>query len=254
MRMNAILDIKHHFLYNKNESGTDYFMGDLHGSYNLFEKLISDLKFDKNKDRVFCVGDLIDRGKDSLKCVMLLNNEWFYSVLGNHEEMLLLSLDSKYIEQLWMKNGGEWWEGMSFEERIGIISLIRKKSSLTATIKTDCGDVGLVHADYFSESWPLELNAISKERVREMLWSRITLSERKYKKIKSVKVVFSGHTPLSKPAVLGNHIFLDTGCGHHPNEIITEPTLTIARLTNSGIEFHMRSQKKYKVSHVNIDN
>lgn len=252
MRMNATLDIKHHRLYEKNENGTDYFMGDLHGSYDLFTKLISKLKFDKRKDRIFSLGDLIDRGEDSLQCLMLSNTEWFHSVLGNHEEMLLLSMDSKYIEQIWMKNGGEWWGGISSEERINIISLIKKRFSLTATVKTSHGDIGLVHADYFSDEWPLEFDAVSKDCVREILWSRTTLSEKKNKIIKGVKIIFSGHTPLRKPEVLGNHIFLDTGCGHHPNEVVPEPALTVARITNAGIEFHMMSKKRYKVTHVDM--
>ena len=34
--------------------------------------------FDFEVDRVFSVGDLIDRGPDSLKCLELVLNKWFF--------------------------------------------------------------------------------------------------------------------------------------------------------------------------------
>ena len=43
--------------------------------------------FDKTKDRMFSVGDLPDRGIDSYGTLQLLNESWFYPVLGNHEQM-----------------------------------------------------------------------------------------------------------------------------------------------------------------------
>lgn len=72
-----------------NTQGTDYVMGDLHGCYSLLQAALDTVNFDPARDRLFSVGDLVDRGPDSLKCLQLLKQPWFYAVLGNHERMLM---------------------------------------------------------------------------------------------------------------------------------------------------------------------
>jgi Ca2+-binding RTX toxin-like protein len=102
-----------------NTEGKDYIVGDLHGCYTLLDRLLSEIKFDLSKDRLFSVGDLADRGPDSLRCLQLLDEPWFYTVQGNHEEMLLecflpylesgklTSLDEINASDC-VKNGGDW--------------------------------------------------------------------------------------------------------------------------------------------------
>lgn len=102
-----------------NTQGKDYIVGDLHGCYALLEKLLEEVRFDPAQDRLFSVGDLVDRGPDSLRCLQLLDEPWFYAVMGNHEEMLLecfllqlesdqsISLD-EINESDCVKNGGDW--------------------------------------------------------------------------------------------------------------------------------------------------
>jgi len=49
--------------------GKDYIAGDLHGCFSLLERLMEEVSFDKNHDRFFSVGDLIDRGPESFRCL-----------------------------------------------------------------------------------------------------------------------------------------------------------------------------------------
>lgn len=86
--------------------GQDYVIGDLHGSYSVFENLLKCINFDPAVDRIISVGDLVDRGPDSLKCLSLLKNTWFHSVFANHESMLLNALDGH--SYMWYNNGGFW--------------------------------------------------------------------------------------------------------------------------------------------------
>lgn len=73
--------------------GKDYVVGDLHGCFDELELLLNYVSFDKERDRLFCVGDLIHRGPKSLECLNLLksrnskNEKWFFSTLGNHDEV-----------------------------------------------------------------------------------------------------------------------------------------------------------------------
>jgi serine/threonine protein phosphatase 1 len=55
-----------------NSRGKDYVVGDLHGCYDLLQRVLGEVGFDTTCDRLFSVGDLIDRGPNSLKCLELL--------------------------------------------------------------------------------------------------------------------------------------------------------------------------------------
>ncbi|MBI5257888.1 MAG: metallophosphoesterase [Burkholderiales bacterium] len=69
------------------QRGRDRVVGDLHGHRGLFEQALDHLRFDPGRDRVLSVGDLIDRGPDSLDTLSLVEQPWFRAVLGNPELM-----------------------------------------------------------------------------------------------------------------------------------------------------------------------
>ena len=101
----------------ENSEGKDFVVGDLHGCYGLLEQLLEKAQFDTACDRLFSVGDLIDRGPESFRCLQLLAEPWFYAVQGNHEMMLLEFLASDLLGNLqeddesdFFRNGGEWIE------------------------------------------------------------------------------------------------------------------------------------------------
>ena len=73
--------------FKKNQAGNDYVVGDIHGMYILLIESLNEIGFNFTSDRLFTVGDLIDRGPDSVKCLELCYEPWFYSVRGNHEQM-----------------------------------------------------------------------------------------------------------------------------------------------------------------------
>lgn len=91
-----------------NTVGKDYVIGDLHGCYSIFENLMKNINFNYTKDRMISVGDLVDRGPDSLKCLSLILEPWFHSVLSNHEKMMLEKFEGDYMGRYWYRNGGEW--------------------------------------------------------------------------------------------------------------------------------------------------
>lgn len=98
--------------FDVNTEGRDFVIGDLHGSYEVFLKLLESINFDGEKDRMFSVGDLVDRGPDSLDCLRLIKESWFHCVLANHEQMMLEAFDGGYMGQFWFRNGGNW--GLEF--------------------------------------------------------------------------------------------------------------------------------------------
>lgn len=68
-----------------------YVIGDVQGCYTSFEDLLEAVRFEPKRDRLWLVGDLVNRGPDSALCLDFL---WRYRervtmVLGNHELHLL---------------------------------------------------------------------------------------------------------------------------------------------------------------------
>lgn len=100
------------FFHPTNAQGRDFVVGDLHGCHDELMEALSAVGFDEERDRLFSVGDLVDRGPQSFQTLSLLSKPWFHAVLGNHEAMLLTwvgARDSDYHRASdFLNNGGEW--------------------------------------------------------------------------------------------------------------------------------------------------
>lgn len=91
--------------------GMAFFVGDIHGRYDLLMESIKDVGFDPKKGHVlYSVGDLIDRGPQNMECLKLLDEPWFFAVRGNHEDFMIKTVleNSKDAEEMWAFNGGQW--------------------------------------------------------------------------------------------------------------------------------------------------
>ncbi len=63
----------------------DYCISDIHGYYNLFCRLLDKLRF-CGGDRLYVLGDIIDKGPDSIRLAKLLfSMSNVYCIAGNHE-------------------------------------------------------------------------------------------------------------------------------------------------------------------------
>lgn len=106
----------------KNPSGCDHVMGDVHGGLSTLKKIHKSLK---PEDRLFIVGDLIDRGEDSegvIKYIMENKTPPIYVVRGNHEDDFLnvmetvkkkvsgnsLTNNAYWLLAVFIYNGGDW--------------------------------------------------------------------------------------------------------------------------------------------------
>ena len=82
------------------EGGNVWAIGDVHGYADTLLALLDSLKL-SSRDRVVLLGDLVDRGPRSCEVIQIAReNPQIFSVLGNHEEMMLNSFDVDNIETM----------------------------------------------------------------------------------------------------------------------------------------------------------
>lgn len=188
--------------FELNTKGLDFFVGDLHGCYDKFQQKLKYIGFDPETDRMFSVGDLIDRGPDSVKCLKLLEEPWFHAVLGNHEDFLLGS----HTNYVWVSNGGGWSWDCTEKQLEELRQLVRDKMYQTITVDTVYGKVGVVHAES-TDDWN-DNGDLSRQT---NLWARTRIKCGQDMPIKNIDRVVVGHTPLKEVVRLGNMVYIDTG-------------------------------------------
>ncbi|WP_411704750.1 metallophosphoesterase [Edaphovirga cremea] len=201
-------------MYQKIEGGNYrhiFVVGDLHGCFKMLLATLEEHDFDRENDLLISVGDLIDRGENSLECLALLEQPWFCAVLGNHEQMAIEALFEGQIEN-WLINGGNWYLALEDEPQIEAARLISYCRTLPLIIELIVDDKRTIiaHADY-----PADRYYFNKPVNREdVVWNRRRVHlalHGKSKPIAGADLFIFGHTPLQTPFRVSNQLYLDTG-------------------------------------------
>ena len=70
-----------------------YVMSDLHGNYDGFMSILTQIKFSE-EDELYVDGDIVDRGRDGIKILQyMMMQPNIYPIIGNHEYALMQVLD-----------------------------------------------------------------------------------------------------------------------------------------------------------------
>ena len=189
--------------------------GDIHGQFDGLMKLVNFIDYSAD-DKLFFLGDLIDRGDRSADVVRWVMENGHSCLRGNHEQMCLdayRSNEGSLVWKGWMMNGGSntldsYDEGRVPQEHIDWMQQL--------PLFMDLGDAWLVHAG-LNPNVPLELQGAP-----EFCWIRDEFHSAT-EPFFTDKIIITGHTitfvfPNVEPGnlVLGKGwLDIDTG-GYHP--------------------------------------
>lgn len=221
----------------RNGKGRDLVVGDLHGHRSLFENELDRLGFDPNCDRVLSVGDLIDRGPESLATLALIEEPWFFAVLGNHE-MMLLNFLGYYASRLHSRKsfptgGGEWINEAISTNQKAVAKLADRIASLPLSIHVD-GDIpfNVTHASLHAvvskrgnlvndeticidkaDIITASRDTISAARKSDLLTLRFTQHSVQISQtpLSDLPITYAGHSPVRHVTVHNSYVYIDQG-------------------------------------------
>lgn len=211
-----------------NPAGKDYICSDVHGHFSLLSQQLDQINFNETADRLFSLGDLIDRGDESDQALEWLAKPWFFAIQGNHERMLINAYESR-SESLWfqwMMWGGSWAEDMGFD---ALEPFYREISALPLAIELALPNgksVGLAHAELpdvcdwnevkqlLTHMEPSQVEATLA--TSDMLWSKIQPylpadEIPRIEPVSNIDHVFHGHTIVENYRTITNRTFMDLG-------------------------------------------
>lgn len=191
--------------------GRMFVCGDIHGCLDQLEASLESVGFDKAKDKLFALGDLVDRGPKSAECVRLLYEPWFNSIKGNHE--VLMEEADKGNADMHVCNGGGWFALLDQTERDELVALVADLP-VAMTVTTPSGrKIGLVHAEPVGNDWDDFMAKIDTPQVQDFaMWNRDRVRRDNLEPVRGVDMVYMGHTPLREPRQSANMRWIDTGC------------------------------------------
>lgn len=205
--------------FSMNKAGRDFAVGDIHGCFSKLQAQLDRIGFDPAVDRLFSVGDLVDRGPESEAVLEWLAKPWFHAVMGNHDDMAYRWPAGNMQPDIYRRNGGGWNMDQSTQAQKAVSNAMAKLP-VAIEVETALGLIGIVHADVpfdswreFAETyWDSNVPESMQKRVSDVaMWSRGRIAEADESGVRDVRAVVVGHTPVQSPVVLGNVYHIDTG-------------------------------------------
>lgn len=209
--------------FAKNLKGRDFCVGDIHGNFHKLQFALDNIKFNKEIDRLFSVGDIVDYGLSSGDVMEWLGRDWFFPVMGNHEEFAIRHARSgKADNAAYRKFGGGWFIDLDRREQEIIVTAF-ERLPLAIEVETNHGTIGIVHADSPYSTWAEVRSALTAPNPPQsdtdflrnyLLWSRDRIASNDSYVIPDLSFLLVGHNVVPSMCVLGNVIYLDTGASY----------------------------------------
>jgi len=184
-----------------------YAISDIHGCYDEFMELLQKINFGPG-DTLYVLGDTIDRGMDSLKCLRyIMETPNIHMLMGNHEQMMIDALTSDFEKNPehmanWLENGGvivlSEFIKLPKDEQSAIVNFLANLPYL-AEVKIEEQNYVLVHAglnveDVSAPGGAITADVLPRQYTNDLVWIREKFFT---KKALPRSITVFGHTPTS---------------------------------------------------------
>ena len=155
-----------------------YLMSDIHGQYDRYRRMLEEIDL-KESDRLYVLGDAIDRGPDSFSILFdLMKRKNVELFLGNHEHMMLTYLDGTDRESwFYGPNGGQVtyraYQRLDQDEKDRVLDYLKYHTTLVRNLEINGHRYVLSHSstpfteeDLFTKDYIGDLYAI-----QDLVWN-----------------------------------------------------------------------------------
>lgn len=231
--------------------------------------------FDTSNDRMFSVGDLVDRGVDSRLCAEMVYLPWFYPVKGNHEDMMIRSIIDNNQSALgtWLSNGGIW--AMS-EDKTAMHDLAEALDQLPIVIVVGehANRFNVVHAellhstadsgthipvtDQMIDDWVFDYSEEDS-----MIWGRTIIGNARplsetpnrtptkparviYHDQENMSLTYVGHTPVRDTVICQRQMYIDNGAVFYHRSSSHDNKLVIASPSQQVVYQYILATKELR--------
>ncbi|MDF1876128.1 metallophosphoesterase [Sulfurimonas sp. SAG-AH-194-I05] len=190
-----------------------WIIGDVHGEYDMLIGLIAKLPQDA---KICFVGDLIDRGKKSAEVVNFIIENKYDCVLGNHEIMMIESLNDSYAKELWELSGGKQTleSYTKFEDDIFTLHIeYFKQLPYFLYYEMKNNKPLVVSHSYIHDVWVDKEHLYTQYDGKSILWQHMHNKKLFHPTKEVANNLFNifGHSVLKKPYVKEYFAMIDTG-------------------------------------------
>lgn len=241
-----------------NGKGRDLVVGDLHGHRSLLEQQLEACGFDPARDRVLSVGDLVDRGPESLATLQLIEEPWFHAVLGNHELMLLSFLgfygSKVHAAKAYASGSGKWVPEALARHRKAVLRLADRVAALPLSLHVGGAlPFGVMHGDLRSIGSFRQLlrgddticvhkaegTTVSRDNIGDALKSDLLLLrfgdhgvQISDSPLAEMPLTYVGHSPVRHITVHNSYVYIDQGvCTRSPKQAGAIPPTVLEHTT-----------------------
>lgn len=228
-----------------NNTGRDFVVGDIHGTFDVLRRAMYKAGFDEKKDRLFLLGDYLNRGKYSLDAIEFLSYSFVRAIKGNHEIMFLdlfdgQTLNTRLLSEYQSQQGLFTWVKEATMTQLQKLRNAILQLPTAREVPTPRGLVGFVHADV-PQGWNWEefksaMLTQHKPLLNYAVWNRTRVENSIDTGVEGVGRLFVGHTVVKSVHRLGNVYYMDTGSTFrelYPNEDLKLTMANIVTATQS---------------------
>ena len=215
--------------YNDEVSPGDVIaVGDIHGRYDLLDKLLQTLK--NTEAIVIFLGDIIDRGGQDIQVVERVRKltedpeseglSGCFCLMGNHEDLFIKAVEKGSEElKLWLRNGGNFEQYAELQDHLDWF----KDLPIFLTV----GETLFVHAGLVPGKDPRQ--TIERGDYKQLLWIRepfLSFGPRFQSWNPGLNQVVFGHTPEGfQPYEIEDGVCIDTGAVY--TDVLTAYNATV---------------------------